>query len=117
MKQPFFMGGIDDVEVAKALGAAGTIFCAFIVSTMYMIHGAKREAEENNLDNVQVGKEVVTGKYLPGKYRPGKYLPGKHHCFEMLTTPSMQTCRKPLKVAFLNTINRCIMSNAAGIDC
>jgi hypothetical protein len=53
MKQPFFMGGIDDVEVAKgsAFGAAGTFFFTFIVSIVYMIHDAQRLAEDRNIDN------------------------------------------------------------------
>lgn len=39
MKQPFFIGGIEDVEVAKgsAFGAAGTFFFTFLISILYMI--------------------------------------------------------------------------------
>ena len=43
MKQPFFVGGIEDVEAAKgsAFGAAGTFFFTFVVSMMYMIRQAR----------------------------------------------------------------------------
>jgi hypothetical protein len=39
MKQPFFIGGIEDVEVAKgsAFGAAGTFFFTFMVSILYLL--------------------------------------------------------------------------------
>jgi hypothetical protein len=61
MKQPFFMGGIDDVEVAKgsAFGAAGTFFLTFILSVTYMYHDAKRLAEERNIE--QNGGETRSG--------------------------------------------------------
>jgi hypothetical protein len=44
IKQPFFIGGIDDVEVAKgsAFGAAGLFFGTFLVSALYMIHDQRR---------------------------------------------------------------------------
>ena len=44
MKQPFFVGGIEDVEAAKgsAFGAAGTFFFTFVVSMLYMIREARR---------------------------------------------------------------------------
>jgi hypothetical protein len=53
MKQPFFMGGIDDVEVAKgsAFGAAGTFFFTFIVSILYMMHDAQRLADARDDSN------------------------------------------------------------------
>lgn len=46
MKQPFFIGGIDDVEIAKgsAFGAAGTFFFTFTLSVVYMIHDARQAA-------------------------------------------------------------------------
>jgi hypothetical protein len=44
MRQPFFMGGIEDVEAAKgsAFGAAGTFFFTFLVSMLYMIKQARQ---------------------------------------------------------------------------
>jgi hypothetical protein len=44
MKQPFFVGGIDNVESAKgsAFGAAGTFFFTFLVSISYMIRQGRR---------------------------------------------------------------------------
>jgi hypothetical protein len=47
MKQPFFIGGIDDVELAmgSAFGAAGSFFFTFLVSIMYMIHDARQIAD------------------------------------------------------------------------
>jgi hypothetical protein len=40
--QPFFIGGIDDVEKAKssAFGAAGTFFFTFLISILYLIADA-----------------------------------------------------------------------------
>jgi hypothetical protein len=48
MKQPFFIGGIDDVEVAKgsAFGAAGTFFFTFLVSIIYMIREGRRTTSD-----------------------------------------------------------------------
>jgi hypothetical protein len=39
IKQPFFIRGIEDVEVAKgsAFGAAGTFFFTFLVSVFYLL--------------------------------------------------------------------------------
>jgi hypothetical protein len=47
MKQPFFIGGIEDVEKSKAsaFGAAGTFFFTFVISILYMIHDAQRPPE------------------------------------------------------------------------
>jgi hypothetical protein len=44
MRQPFFIGGIEDVEKAKgsAFGAAGTFFFTFMVSMLYIIKDARR---------------------------------------------------------------------------
>jgi hypothetical protein len=44
MKQPFFIGGIDDVEVAKgsAFGAAGAFFFTFLVSVFYLLREGRR---------------------------------------------------------------------------
>jgi hypothetical protein len=72
MKQPFFMGGIDDVEVAKgsAFGAAGTFFFTFIVSVMYMIHDEKRLAEERNLDNRAGGDQSGNYGQVPTAHAP-----------------------------------------------
>ena len=41
--QPFFIGGIDDVEKAKssAFGAAGTFFLVFLISIVYLIADAQ----------------------------------------------------------------------------
>ena len=41
--QPFFLGGIDDVEKAKgsAFGAAGTFFFTFLISILYLIADAQ----------------------------------------------------------------------------
>lgn len=40
--QPFFIGGIHDVEHAKtsAFGAAGTFFFTFLISIMYLLAGS-----------------------------------------------------------------------------
>ena len=50
MKQPFYVGGIHDVEKSKssAFGAAGMFFFTFIVSIFYMIHDARRVMEEDS---------------------------------------------------------------------
>ena len=42
MHQPFFIGGIEDVEKAKnsAFGAAGTFFFTFLISILYLIADA-----------------------------------------------------------------------------
>ncbi|GKY94212.1 hypothetical protein MPSEU_000387100 [Mayamaea pseudoterrestris] len=50
MKQPFFVGGIEDVEAAKgsAFGAAGTFFFTFLISMMYMIREGQRLTRSNN---------------------------------------------------------------------
>jgi len=44
MYQPFFIGGIEDVEVAKgsAFGAAGTFLFTFVVSIVFMINDARK---------------------------------------------------------------------------
>jgi hypothetical protein len=44
IKQPFFVGGIDDVENAKgsAFGAAASFFFTFLISIMYMIKEGRR---------------------------------------------------------------------------
>lgn len=44
MTQPFFIGGIDDVEVAKAsaFGAAGMFLFTFVASIVYLIHDAQQ---------------------------------------------------------------------------
>ena len=41
--QPFFLGGIDDVEKAKssAFGAAGMFFFTFLISIIYLIADAQ----------------------------------------------------------------------------
>lgn len=48
MKQPFFIGGIDNVETAKgsAFGAAATFFFTFLVSISLMIRDARRLARD-----------------------------------------------------------------------
>jgi len=54
MKQPFFIGGIEDVEVAKgsAFGAAGTFFFTFLVSILYMI----KEGRHLSVSGISVGQ-------------------------------------------------------------
>jgi hypothetical protein len=44
IKQPFFIGGIEDVEVAKgsAFGAAAMFFFTFLFSILYMIREGRR---------------------------------------------------------------------------
>lgn len=57
MKQPFFVGGIEDVEAAKgsAFGAAGTFFFTFLVSMLYMIREARRLTTMSTSSNSSVG--------------------------------------------------------------
>ena len=51
--QPFFIGGIDDVETAKssAFGAAGTFFLVFLVSIVYLIADAQFDFGGGNSNN------------------------------------------------------------------
>jgi hypothetical protein len=53
IKQPFYMGGIDDVELAKsnAFGAAATFLFTFIISILYMIRDARRQARGLSRDD------------------------------------------------------------------
>ena len=50
MRQPFFIGGIDDVEVAKgsAFGAAGLFFFTFVASIFYLM---KESSTMPNMEN------------------------------------------------------------------
>lgn len=47
--QPFFVGGIDDVEKAKAsaFGAAGTFLFTFLLSMVFMIGGNREELQSS----------------------------------------------------------------------
>ena len=51
--QPFFVGGIEDVEVAKknAFGAAGTFFFVFLISMVYLIADAQFGFGSNSGNN------------------------------------------------------------------
>mmetsp|Transcript_6139 Transcript_6139/g.13592 ORF Transcript_6139/g.13592 Transcript_6139/m.13592 type:complete len:84 (+) Transcript_6139:292-543(+) len=42
VKQPFFIGGIEDVDVAKssAFGAAGMFLFTFVVSIMFLVRNS-----------------------------------------------------------------------------
>jgi hypothetical protein len=47
VKQPFFIGGIDNVEDAKgsAFGAAGMFFFTFLASILYLIRDSRRVSD------------------------------------------------------------------------
>lgn len=47
VKQPFFVGGIDNVEEAKgsAFGAAGMFFFTFLASIIYLIRDSRRVSD------------------------------------------------------------------------
>jgi len=54
--QPFFIGGVADVEIAKnsAFGAAGTFFFTFLISILYLIadtHFSFNSRSSNNPRN------------------------------------------------------------------
>jgi hypothetical protein len=57
MKQPFFIGGIEDVEKSKAsaFGAAGMFFFTFVISILYMIHDSQRPPEGEQAATRRVG--------------------------------------------------------------
>ncbi len=50
MTQPFYIGGVEDVEVAKgsAFGAAGTFFFTFLMSIYFMNQDARRLPEDSS---------------------------------------------------------------------
>ena len=80
IKQPFFIGGINDVEAAKgsAFGAAGMFFFTFLASILYLIRDSRRVSDirviegssgygrvrtnsiSNNGDEVSVGSRGST---------------------------------------------------------
>lgn len=66
MRQPFFIGGIEDVEKAKnsAFGAAGTFFVVFLISIIYLISGARF-----NIESITASR--------PGS-RPPSRIPSRH---------------------------------------
>lgn len=48
--QPFFIGGIEDLEQARsnAYGGAGTFLCIFVLSVVYLVFDALRGGGNNN---------------------------------------------------------------------
>jgi len=50
IKQPFYIGGIDDPEEAKksAIGAAMTFFFTFVISISYLFIDSRRHNNANN---------------------------------------------------------------------
>lgn len=69
MHQPFFVGGIDDVETAKsnAFGAAGTFFFTFLISIIYLIADAQfgfgRSGSVAGSVNSRNNRSSVRGEY------------------------------------------------------
>lgn len=48
--QPFFIGGIEDLEQAKsnAYGGAGSFFCILLLSAVYLVNDALRGGDKDN---------------------------------------------------------------------
>ena len=51
--QPFYIGGIEDLEQAKsnAYGGVGTFLCVFILSVVFLVFDALRGGAESNNNN------------------------------------------------------------------
>lgn len=73
--QPFFIGGIEDVEKAKssAFGAAGTFFLVFLISIVYLIADAQFGFGERSANNPRSPRN--RGEYdlvsMVQEYHPG----------------------------------------------
>jgi hypothetical protein len=70
VKQPFFVGGIDDVELAKnsAFGAAGTFFFTFCVCIFYLIHNERRIIMTEDSDHFQQRRPTTPRGILSSDY-------------------------------------------------
>lgn len=76
VKQPFFVGGIDDVDTAKssAFGAAGMFLFTFVVSVMALVRNSGlQEARQRNgfrrgVGEVEYGEVQLTeGRFVSGR--------------------------------------------------
>ena len=75
MHQPFYIGGIDDVERAKssAFGAAGTFFFIFCLSSFYMIKQGRKLTDRSDryvadVHETEYGEIPSFVDDLPGGY-------------------------------------------------
>lgn len=76
MKQPFYIGGIEDVERAKssAFGAAATFLFTFVVSIAYMIMDAQKLTRNGGMASASSSlAETLSARQLPNPFsgRPG----------------------------------------------
>ena len=73
VKQPFFIGGIQDVEEAKgsAFGAAGLFLFCFVVAIFFLVRGDGNRSHSSELETTAVGRygQVPTseGTFVTGQ--------------------------------------------------